>query len=88
MSLKYISQVFYSAGLPAIERYLNDKGPRKIATTEKISVSTLVLLSAHQCELSVHEMLFIRVVTSNLLHALVTLTSNNHMATGENKVQL
>lgn len=35
MSLKYISQVFYSAGLPAIERYLNDKGPRKIATTEK-----------------------------------------------------
>lgn len=35
MSLKYIPWVFYSAGLPAVERYLNDKRPRQISTTEK-----------------------------------------------------
>lgn len=60
MSLKYIPCVFYSAGLPAVERYLNYKRPRKIATTEKKKNQHKYasLLSTHQYELSVHEMLF------------------------------
>jgi len=35
MPLIYVSQTFYSAGLPAVERYLNEKRLRKTAATEQ-----------------------------------------------------
>lgn len=44
MPLRHVSQIFYSSGLPAIERYLNEKDPEKLQQLNKMSKSMLVLL--------------------------------------------